>query len=79
MVKDGRVLGLNQRKKNCACCCVVPFPAHDEIVGFQYIFFWNYTCKLQRLKVQFLHVARFPNRPTRHVPCDGFEDAFDTL
>ena len=46
---------------------VVWVPSHDEIIGFQYIVFWDDTRELRRPEVQFLDVAGLPHRTTSDV------------
>ena len=58
---------------------VVWFPSHDEIIGFQYIVFWDDTRELRRPEVQFLDVAGLPYRTTGDIPSDALWDAFVSL
>ena len=58
---------------------VVWFPSHDEIIGLQYIVFWDDTGELGRPEVQFLHVPSLPHRTTGDVASDALGDAFVPL
>ena len=58
---------------------VVWIPSHDEIIGFQYIVFWDDTRELRRPEVQFLDVAGLPHRTAGDVPSDALGDAFVSL